>query len=219
MSDAPARNSPVAAPVTPISHSIAVRSTRWMDGVARQALTGMERTALRWKSGVRGSGPFGWAGLGLLFAALVATWTVVLPQRQGLADLRETVASSEQAGGAHGTVTASPRRQTAEFLRQLPTRRDVPAILGIVLQQAQAAELGLDSGTYEWRPAKDGGVGEYRIVLPVRGTYPAIRGFIEKTLAAAPPVALESLHFARDDVTDSAVDAEISFVIFLGNAA
>ena len=60
--------------------------------------------------------------------------------------------------------------------------------------------------------------GEYRITLPVRGTYPSIRQFIEKTLAAAPPVALESLHLARNEVADSAVDAEISFVIYLGSS-
>ena len=148
--------------------------------------------------------------------AFVCVWTVVLPQRDGLTSLREQLATAQaQASGGGPSATTSPARQSSEFLGQLPTRRDFPAILGIVLQQARAANLSLESGSYEWRPGKDGGPGRYRIVLPVRGTYPEIRQFIEATLVAAPPVALESLHFARGEVAESAVDADICFVVFL----
>ena len=160
----------------------------------------------------------GWAGFGLLGLALMAIWTAVLPQREALVTLRDQLQTSHSLTGS-GTIQAtSPGRQSSEFLRQLPTRRDVPAILGVVLQQAKATGLDLESGTYDWRPAKDGGVGQYRIALPVHGSYPSIRQFIEKTLAASPAVALESLHFAREQVEDSAIDADISFVIYMGSS-
>jgi hypothetical protein len=218
MSDTPNRSVLVATPVLAASRSLAIRATAWIERAGRQSLAGIERAVTRCRSRMRESGPLGWAGIGLLLGALIAAWSVVLPQREGIATLRETVVSSQHSAGATGADVASPRRRTAEFLRKLPTRRDVPAILGVVLQQAQATDLSLDNGRYEWRPGKEGGVGQYRIDLPVRATYPAIRQFIERTLAAAPPVALESLHFARDDVAEGAVDAEISFVIYLGDA-
>lgn len=214
MSDLPVRTESASIPVVATSRAFAARAAQWIDRVGRRAIVGCERAALRSTSRVRAAGPLGWSGLGLLFGALIAGWSVVLPQREGLAGLRDSVSSSQHAGSVR---TASPRQGTAEFLGRLPTRREIPALLGVVLAEAQAAGLSLESGHYDWRPGKDGGVGEYRVTLPVHGAYPAIRQFVERTLATAPPVALESLHLSREDVTDSAVGAEVSFVIYVGD--
>ena len=138
MSDSPVRTIAARMPVLATCRFALTRATQWVAVGGRQAIVRLERAAVRWQSGVRAAGPFGWAGLGLMFLAFVAVWTVVLPQREGLASLQEQLASSQSRVGSGASQTASPGRQSSEFLRQLPTRRDVPAILGIVVQQAHS---------------------------------------------------------------------------------
>ncbi len=216
MNDSPVRTDTHAAPSVATPDTLLVQATRIVTSGQRQLVRRVERSLARVLSRLRSTGTIGLAGLGLLGLALVCVWTVVLPQRAGLASLREQLATAQAQTSSDGpSAAASPGRQSSEFIRTLPLRRDLPAILGIVLQQAETAELSLESGSYEWRAGKDGGPGQYRIALPVRGSYPEIRRFVEATLAAAPAVALESLHFARDDVAVSAVDADVSFVVFV----
>lgn len=216
MSDSPVRTNAHAGPAVATPDSLLARATRLVTSGQRQLVLRAERSLARILSQLRSTGTIGLAGLGLLGLALVCVWTVVLPQRDGLAGLREQLATAQAQSSSGGPGAATgPARQSSDFIRKLPSRRDLPAILGIVLQQAEAANLNLESGSYEWRASKDGGPGQYRIALPVRGSYPEIRRFVEATLVAAPAVALESLHFTRDDVATSAVDADVSFVVFV----
>jgi hypothetical protein len=216
MSNSPVRTQAQTAPVVATPDTFLVRSTRMVAVGAQRALMRIERSVARSMVYLRSTGTLGLSGLGLLGLALVCVWTVVLPQRDGLSSLREQLATAQARaiGGGPG-ASMGPAQQASDFIKKLPARRDLPAILGIVLQQAEASSLSLESGSYEWRAGKDGGPGQYRIALPVRGTYPEIRRFVEATLFAAPAVALESLRFARGDVAESAVDADVSFVVFV----
>jgi hypothetical protein len=187
----------------------------------RAAVRGRERVALwvdhslpRAFARVRSTGPMGLGGIGLLAFALIFTWTVLLPQRENLASLRETLEAS-RVGDSTVAASAAPSRQASDFMAKLPRRSDLPALVGVILQQADERGLRLDTGTYEWRAGKGGDVGQYRITLPVQGGYPRIREFVEATLAAAPGLGLESLHLARESVGDGVVEAEISFVVFV----
>lgn len=216
MSDSPVRTHAQTAPIVATSDTLLVRSSRVVSIGSQRAVMRIERSVVRSLAYLRSTGTIGLSGLGLMGLALVCVWTVVLPQRDGLASLREQLAATQaQASGSGPNATTGPAQQSSDFIKKLPSRSDLPAILGIVLQQAEASSLSLESGSYEWRASKGGGPGQYRIVLPVRGSYPAIRRFVEATLVAAPAVALESLHFARNDVAESAVDADISFVVFV----
>ncbi|MGH8135178.1 MAG: hypothetical protein ACRER4_02425 [Steroidobacteraceae bacterium] len=215
MSVAPVRTNTQATAAVATPDSLLIRATRLVASGQRQLVLRVERGLLRTLSQLRSTGTIGLVGLGLLGLALVSVWTVVLPQRDGLAGLREELAAAQARTGNGPSALATPARQSADFMDKLPSRRDVPAILGVVLQQAEAANLSLENGSYEWRAGKDGGPGQYRIALPVHGSYPSIRQFVEATLVAAPAVALDSLHIARQDVGQSAVDADVSFVIFL----
>lgn len=218
MSDASLRTAKTRLPDLAAYRSAVTRATLRFAGTARNAVVRFERAALWCRRGIGAAGPIGWAGLGTLLVAFVAAWSVLLPQQENLSALRERLLAAQSRSRDGAEQAASPARQSSEFLRRLPTRSDVPAILGVVLEQAQSAELGLESGSYEWRPAREGAFAQYRIALPVHGSYPSIRRFVEATLAAAPPVALESLRIARDDIEESVVDAEISFVIYLGDS-
>jgi hypothetical protein len=169
---------------------------------------------------LRSTGNSGLAGLGLLVFAVIFTWTVLVPERQSLASLREELVdaqSSARVGAAQRPVT--PARQASDFVAQLPARSELPSLVAVVLVQADSAGLSLDSGSYEWHAGKDGVVGQYRMTLPVQGTYPQVRKFIEATLVAAPALALDSLRMSRDDVNDAVVEAEIAFTVFARGGA
>jgi len=218
MSDSSLRTAASRLPDPAAYRSAVARATLRLAGAGRYAVLRLERTAIWCRRGLGAAGPLGWAGLGTLLLTFVTAWAVLPPQQESLSDLRDRLSAAQARSRSGAEQAGSPARQSSEFLRRLPMRRDIPAILGIVVDQAQSADLELESGSYEWRPAKEGAVAQYRIALPVRGSYPSIRRFVEATLAAAPPVALESLHIARDDVQDSVIDAEISFVIYLGDS-
>lgn len=215
MSKSPARTDLQAAPVA-ARGSLLMRARHLAASGPGQLLARAERGLMRAVSRLRSTGTPGLAGLGLLVLALLCIWTVIMPQRDGLTALRDELALAQaRSSSAGASPPATPARQSSEFVRQLPTRLELPGILGIVLKQAEAASLSLETGSYEWKPGKDGGPGQYRIVLPVRGSYPNIRQFVEATLVAVPAVALESLRFARDEISESAIDADISFVVFV----
>ncbi len=216
MSNSPVRTNMQTAPVAATRGSLFMRVRQLAASGPKLMLLRAERGMLRAVSRLRSTGTTGLAGLGLLVLALLCIWTVIMPQREGLAALRDELALVQARSSSGGmSPPATPARQSSEFIKQLPTRLELPGILGIVLQQAEAANLSLETGSYEWKPGKDGGPGQYRIALPVRGSYPNIRQFVETTLVAVPAVALESLRFARDEISQSAIDADISFVVFV----
>jgi hypothetical protein len=61
-----------------------------------------------------------------------------------------------------------------------------------------------------------GRVMRYQVTLPVRGTYPQIRKFVDGALAQVPALSLDGIQFERRNIGDATVDAKIKFVVYLG---
>lgn len=182
--------------------------------VQRRASLWVDSTLPRALSRVRATGTTGLTGLALIAFGAIFTWTVLLPQRDSLDSLRDAVSAAEASGGEPGVALPAPSRQARDFVSQLPTRSELPALVGVILAQAEANGLVLETGSYEWHAGQKAGMGQYRITLPLQGSYPRIRRFVEGTLVAAPAIGLESLRFSRENVADGAVAAEVSFVVF-----
>ena len=165
MSDSPVRTNAQAAPIVATPDSLLVRATQLVKSGQQQLVRRVERSLLRILSQLRSTGTIGLAGLGLLGLALVCVWTVVLPQRDGLASLREQLATAQaQANSGGPSATTNQAQQSSDFIRKLPLRRDLPAILGIVLQQAEAAKP--ESG--EWQLRVEGEQGRRPWPVPDR---------------------------------------------------
>ena len=159
-------------------------------------------------------GPAGLTGIGVLAAAAIAAAVLLLPAYQSVLALRAELSHSGHAM----PVAARPDQSPAQFAASLPTRAQIPALLGLVLVQAADAGIALDQGKYVYTPAAANHLARYTFEFPVKGEYGSIRGFINKSLAAIPALGLDKLHVERKNVGDTSVNADVGFVIYLRGA-
>jgi hypothetical protein len=155
-------------------------------------------------------GPAGIGGIGALIAAAVFALVMIVPQHESLLALRGELAGAGAPGGT-GVGADSPDA----MLAALPTRLQIPAVLGQVLVAANKAGVALDEGRYSYRPPRSGQLGRYAFEFPVKAPYPNIRDFIDRTLVAVPAAGLDKLHIERKDIGDPTTHADIGFVVFV----
>jgi hypothetical protein len=150
----------------------------------------------------------GIAGLASLAAALGFVFVLLIPARQSIGALKAQLSQTVQFGPAPAAHTSSPQ----QFAGTLPSRRQVPALLGTVLTQANDAGV---QGKYVFTPASGNQLARYSFEFPVKGDYTSIRDFINRALSAIPALGLDKLHIERKNIGDTAVSAEVGFVIYL----
>ena len=155
-------------------------------------------------------GPAGLTGIGALLAAAVAALVLLLPAHQSVLALR-----NELIKAGHAAPAVRPELSPQQFAASLPTREQVPALLGVVLAQATAAGVVLEQGRYSFTPATSNRLARYTFEFPVKANYGNIRTFIDKSLAALPALGLDKLHVERKNVGDMVVSADVGFVIYL----
>lgn len=136
----------------------------------------------------------------------------ILSQTAALEDARDLAGSQQNTGGS-----GDPAGTAQELIKELPSRDDLPEIMGQIVTVATAAGLTLDRGNYEFTATESGDVSRYRLNLPVRGSYPQVRAFIENTLAAVPVAALESMRVERNQVSDQTIAADLKFAVLVGS--
>ena len=156
----------------------------------------------------------GIAGLLSLGTALVFVIVLLIPSHQSIESLTAQLSRAGQSGPVPAAQTLSPHK----FAGTLPSRGQVPALLGTVLTQAKEAGLVLEQGKYIFTPAAGNHLARYSFEFPIKADYTRIRGFINKTLTAIPALGLDKLHIERKNVGDTAVSAEVGFVIYLKGA-
>jgi hypothetical protein len=159
-------------------------------------------------------GPAGLSGIAVMLAAAVAAAVLLLPAHQSVLALRDELT---KAGHAM-PITAKPQQSPQQFAASLPTREEIPAILGMVLVQATDAGIELPQGRYTFSPATSNRLARYTFEFPVKGEYGNVRNFIDKSLAAVPALGLDKLHVERKTVGDTLVSAEVGFVIYMRGA-
>lgn len=156
-------------------------------------------------------GVAGQAGLAALTAAAAIAVGALLPAWHATQNLGANLAQAQHAPSGYSIEQAVPH-----LMASLPTRAQIPAVVGAVYAQAQAAGVPLDNGRYVYAPARSGSVASYSLEFPVKGAaYPALRTFINKTLAAVPAASLAKLQIERKAVGEQAVNADIGFVVFV----
>lgn len=80
-----------------------------------------------------------------------------------------------------------------------------------------AGDNGLMLNQAEYKSAydKNGLFYTYQIILPVKGTYPAIRRFISQSLSVIPFASMDELQFKRDSITSANMEAKLRLTLFL----
>lgn len=160
-------------------------------------------------------GVAGQVGLAALTAAVAIAVGALLPAWHAMQGLSVNLSQAQHAPSGYSIEQAVPR-----LMASLPTRAQIPAVLGEVYAQAKAAGVPLDTGRYVFSPAKSGSVASYDLEFPVKGAaYPAVRSFINHTLAAVPAASLTKLQIERKAVGEQSVNADIGFVVFVRSEA
>lgn len=154
-------------------------------------------------------------------AGVAALWlaVVIVP------GLHRALAAGQQAAGAARVevLQAAVERRAVHrvappdllFRAAFPSAADrgrrVSALLGLAVQH------GLVSPRSEYRlqPEVRLGLAAYRVDLPVAGSYPALRAFIEDALRADPALALEQLRLRRARAASGEVEAELQFRLWM----
>ncbi|MFL6605501.1 MAG: hypothetical protein ACJ8R9_29775 [Steroidobacteraceae bacterium] len=155
-------------------------------------------------------GPAGVAGVSASAAAVVIGLFALLSLRTANDSLNVQILRARH----HPEVTVTPEQGLLRAVAQLPTRAQIAAVLGQVLQQAQAAGVELEKGQYTYVASPAGGFGRYELDFPVKAQYPGVRDFINRTLTHIPAAGLDKLSFERKLVGDTQVSAEVRFVVF-----
>jgi hypothetical protein len=198
------------APATVGSHGRALsRSVHWLS--ARVSNVWLPQIA--WAVGRTGRA--GLAGIALLGASGMFFLFTHRPVMQEVNQLRSDL-SEARARAAHAPAASSG--EPAQVARDLPARADVPQVLGVLLQQADQAQLTIDTAKYEISTTKSGAVVRYRMSFPITGPYPRVRQFIDATLKQIPALAIDSVSIARKTIGDDSVEAQVRMTIFARSA-
>ena len=207
----PVATAPVLASTTTVAgpHSV-VRPAQHRSALILWSERTVGRVALR----LRRVGPVAVAGLAMLFAASILVFSLLLPLQRQVAALETALEAAAEPIRTPSPISG-PTRSAAAFVSQLPARADLPLVLATVLQQARASGLDLDQGSYEMASGKSRRVGRYTIQLPVAGSYPQLRQFIDATLLAVPAASVDSLRLQREKIGSATVAAEIRFTVFV----
>ena len=169
-----------------------------------------------------GSGAgLGWPGmLGLALLACSGAFYVstLAPQQLRIADLhQESLQLRQRAKSAANDLPQSPAEKLAAFYAYFPPSKNLPDLLQRIFDAAKQQSLVLEHGEYRALKDSAGNLMRYQFTLPVRGSYPQIRKFVDGALGGVPALALDSIQFERRKIGDASVDAKLKLVVFLGN--
>jgi len=162
------------------------------------------------------TGRAGLVGIALLLASGVFFASTHSKLAGEVDDLREQL---ETARARPATSPASrAAEQPARLVGELPTRVEVPALLGTLVSEAEKAHLSIDTGKYEVLTTKASGVTRYHVSFPITGAYVQIREFIDGLLVAMPAAAISELSIERKQVGDGAVEAQLQLTLYTRGA-
>jgi hypothetical protein len=205
-----AANAPaIAAPVGRPAHDLRTRAPQTSELIPR-----LQNAVNRWVPlahyQLMRLGPTGIMGVGASAAAAVIGFFGLLSLRTANESLNAEILRARH----RPEVTVTPEQGLIRAVAQLPTRAQMPAVLGQVLSQARTAGVALEKGQYTYVATSTGGFGRYELDFPVKAPYPGVRDFINRTLTHIPAAGLDKLSIERKVVGDTQVNAEVRFVVF-----
>ena len=151
-------------------------------------------------------------GVGVLLACAGFYLSAVAPAERELAAQR-LAAERLRTRSPHQPASADGRgEQLRRFYGLFPPVETLTDQLEQLYGIARGAQLELSHGEYRLEK-RNAGLWSYRVVLPVRGTYPQIRGFVASVLKAMPVASVDGLRFERKRAVDTQIDAQVRLTI------
>ncbi|MGH8688430.1 MAG: hypothetical protein ACREVQ_12065 [Burkholderiales bacterium] len=153
----------------------------------------------------------------MLLACLPFYYWAIQPAEQALVMQRVATEAPRPRAARWPAPGEGHAEQLRRFYGLFPPLAQLPDELGRLYAFARNAHLDLPSGDY--RLEDDGGpLAEYRVTLPLRGSYAEIRQFVGQVLRAMPVASIDSLQFERASAQASAVNAQVQLTLFFRTA-
>ena len=181
-------------------------------------------TEFQWeiKRVFRRLGVAGVVGLALLVLAIVIFAAGIYPIQRSIESLRHQL--SERPIHAKESVPELTPEQSLMmdlglFGQRFSSVEKLSDQLDILFRLADLHQLTVDKGEYALNERAGGMLRRFEVTLPVSGTYPDIRNFIQQMLEKLPATALSDLVLEREKISDGHVKATLHIVIFVSRHA
>jgi len=158
-------------------------------------------------------------GLGLLVFVAAFSFSTLRSEQMRLDNLRQQAAKAREQRAAQADAPAgpiTPADRLAAFYGFFPQPAALPDLLQKVFVAAKGQGLQLEHGEYRVLADNAGGLTQFQVTLPLHGSYPQIRKFLDEAMAQIPALSLDSIQFDRQKVGDATVDANVKLALFLG---
>jgi hypothetical protein len=157
-------------------------------------------------------GAAGVLGVGVLLACTGFYLSAVAPAERELAAQR-LAAERLRTRTPYQPVAADGRgEELRRFYNLFPPVEKLTDQLEQLYGIARGAQLELSQGEYRLEK-RSAGLWSYRVVLPVRGTYPQIRRFVASVLKTMPIASVDGLRFERKKAVETQIDAQVRLTI------
>ena len=166
----------------------------------------------------------GWLwGVNLVLGlAVLLSHFVGLPQQHRANDLaRQTLlgVQAEQARKSQSPVPVLPTDNDPQQLAALTRISVAEADVGEVLQRISqiASKQGLRLAQSEFQTSREGhgGLRQVQVTLPLRASYPQLRGWIDAVLRQMPGVSIDQITLKRETVAQAQADIRIKLSIWV----
>jgi hypothetical protein len=159
-----------------------------------------------------------------LVIASVAVATLCTAKLAKAIDERSREFAQLRANGSNPNAVVVAEKPLIEqrleaFTALLGDKRDLNNSVAAVFAQSSKHGLTLAEAEYKLEYDKLGGFYLYKMTLPVRGPYLALRRFVDGTLQSVPFAALDEVVFRRDGIGVPQTEAKLRFVFYLKDAA
>lgn len=171
---------------------------------------GLIRRRLQW---------LGWPAIAALAVAIFTAgvqFGLARPAQHELSSLQHSVAAlRSQLALSGASVRQNPRVQLVRFYQSFPPGGSVPDSLELIYAIARANHLELTEGDYRISQRKHGQLSEYQLTLPIKGSYPSIRDFLNTVLSQLPSASLDNVAFERPKIGEPAVQVTVHLTLYL----
>lgn len=154
----------------------------------------------------------GVAGLVLFAFCVIFTLSPVMPMDKELHSL--SVAAPLKHTTPHADQP-TPDGQLTAFYQTFPKVKNASEALDKLHQAAVTQGVTLAQGEYHLLRNGTDKLTRYEIVLPIKSDYLHLRKFLSQALADMPYLALDSVEFQRQKISDTVLDAQVKMTLFL----
>ena len=162
-----------------------------------------------------------WLAAGALLAFSAGFYlSMIVPARDELESMRRKLSSLQdeirmaEHANARLTKLATPT-QLEVFYKFFPSERSIPDWVEKINNMAARNNLVLRQEEYQVIRDPGSKLMLYQVTLPVRGTYPHLRGFINEVLREVPFASLDNVKFERQKIGDAALVSTVMITLHL----